>query len=120
MAAEAENELNGPENAYPYLNKVRERAYEPDQPYSGLSQEEFRQAVRDERKWELMGEDHRRLDLIRWGILVETIQNAEFNSSFKVASANVQPHHVLWPIPIEEFDLNPVLLESDPTNNGYR
>jgi hypothetical protein len=120
MAAEAENELNGPGNAYQYINKVRERAYEPDKPLSGLSQEDFRQAVRDERKWELMGEDHRRLDLIRWGILVETIQNTEFNSSFSDANTNVKPHHVLWPIPIEEINLNPALLESDPTNNGYR
>ena len=120
MAAEAENELNGPANAYQYINKVRERAYEPDKPLSGLTQEEFRQAVRDERKWELMGEDHRRLDLIRWGILVETIQNTQFNSSFSDANINVKPHHVLWPIPIEELTLNPALLESDPTNNGYR
>jgi len=120
MAAEAENELNGPVNAYQYINKVRERAYEPDKPLSGLSQAEFRQAVRNERKWELFGEDHRRLDLIRWGTLVETIQNTEFNASFEVANTNVQPRHVLWPIPIEEFELNSALLESDPTNNGYR
>lgn len=120
MAAEAENELNGPANAYHYINKVRERAYEPDLPLAGMTQEEFRQAVRDERKWELMGEDHRRLDLIRWGILVETIQNTEFNSSFSDANVNVKPHHALWPIPIEELTLNPALLESDPTNNGYR
>jgi hypothetical protein len=120
MAAEAENELNGPTNAYQYINKVRERAFEPDQPYSGLDQAQFRQAVRDERKWELFAEDHRRLDLIRWGILVETIQNTEFNASFQNAKTNVKPIHVLWPIPIEEFNLNPALLESDPTNNGYR
>ena len=30
MAAESENELNGPDNAYQYVNKVRERAFEPD------------------------------------------------------------------------------------------
>ncbi len=120
MAAEAENELNGPANAYQYINKVRERAYDPDEPLSGMNQEEFRQAVRDERKWELLGEDHRRLDLIRWGILVETVQNTEYNPSFEIANTNVKPNQVLWPIPIEEFDLNPALLESDPTNNGYR
>src|SRR5690606_17276690 len=120
MAAEAENELNGPANAYQYINQVRERAFDPNQPLSGLSQEEFRQAVRDERKWELMGEDHRKIDLIRWGILVETIQNTEFNPSFTEAANNIKPHHVLYPVPIEEFELNPALLESDPTNNGYR
>ena len=28
--------------------------------------------------------------------------------------------YVLLPIHIEELDLNPALLESAPTNNGYR
>ncbi len=120
MAAEAENELNGPDNAYQYINRVRERAFEPDKPLAGLSQEEFRLAIRDERKWELMGEDHRRLDLVRWGILLETVKNTEYNATFMVAHENIQPHHVMFPIPIQEFDLNPALLESDPTNNGYR
>ena len=120
MAAEAENELNGPGNAYQYINKVRERAYEPDQPLSGLDEVSFRLALRNERAWELMGEDHRRIDLVRWGILVETVQNTEYNPSFDEAPNNIQPHHAYFPIPIQEFDLNPVLLESDQTNNGYR
>jgi len=120
MAAEAENELNGPANAYQYINKVRERAYEPDKPLSGLDQGSFRQAVRDERAWELMGEDHRRIDLVRWGILFETVRNTEYNASFTEAVNNIQPHHAYFPIPIQEFDLNPALLDSDPTNNGYR
>ncbi|MCB0458586.1 MAG: RagB/SusD family nutrient uptake outer membrane protein [Flavobacteriaceae bacterium] len=118
MAAEAENELNGPNNAYQYINKVRERAYEPDQPYTGMSQEEFRQAIYDERKWELGGEGHRRMDLVRWGILLDVIQNTR-HCSYDPA-ANIQPHHVLFPIPAEEILLNPALLETDPTNNGYR
>jgi len=118
MAAEAENELNGPGSAYQYINKVRERAYEPDQPLVGLSQQEFREAIYDERKWELAGEGHRRLDLIRWGILLDVVKNAEYRV-YEPAS-NIQPYHVLLPIPPEEFNLNPALLESDPTNNGYR
>lgn len=120
MAAEAENELNGPANAYQYINAVRERAYDPDQPLSSLDQASFRQALQDERAWELMGEDHRRIDLVRWGILVQTVQNTEYNASFAEAPNNIQTHHAFFPIPIEEFDLNPALLESDPTNNGYR
>ena len=118
MAAEAENELNGPAGAYAYINRVRERAYEPDQPLAGLSQEGFRQAIYDERKWELGGENHRRMDLIRWGILLEVVKNTEYR--IYDPAANIQPHHVLLPIPPEEFILNPALLESDPTNNGYR
>ncbi len=118
MAAEAENELNGPTNAYQYINMVRERAYEPDQPYSGLSQTELRQAIYDERRWELGGEGHRRMDLIRWGILEDVVKSTEYRV-WNPAS-NIQPYHVLLPIPPEEFVLNPALLASDPSNNGYR
>lgn len=118
MAAEAENELNGPAGAFQYINAVRERAYEPDQPLSGLSQEQFREAIYNERRWELGGEGHRRLDLIRWGILLDVVRNTEYR--VYNPAANIQPHHVLLPIPVEELRLNPALLESDPTNNGYR
>lgn len=118
MAAEAENELNGPANAYQYINKVRERAYDSVQPLSGLTQQQFRESLRNERKWELAAEGHRRMDLIRWGILLDVVKNAEYRV-FNPAS-NIQPHHVLLPIPVEELQLNPQLLESDPTNNGYR
>jgi hypothetical protein len=118
MAAEAENELNGPDNAYQYINRVRERAYEPDQPLSGLTQETFRQAIYDERRWELGGEGHRRLDLIRWGILLDVVRSTEYR--IWNPADNIQPRHVLLPIPPEEFNLNPALLASDPTNNGYR
>ena len=118
MAAEAENELNGPAGAYKYINKVRERAYDPNQPLSGLTQQEFREAIYDERKWELAGEGHRRMDLVRWGKLLEVVKSTR-HCSYNPA-ANIQPHHVLFPIPLEELQLNPNLLESDPTNNGYR
>jgi len=118
MAAEAENELNGPGNAFQYINAVRERAFEPDQPYAGLSQQEFREAIYDERKWELAGEGHRRMDLIRWDILMDVVKNTEYR--VYDPADNIQPKHVLLPIPVEELRLNPALLESDPTNNGYR
>ncbi|SHF45701.1 Starch-binding associating with outer membrane [Mariniphaga anaerophila] len=118
MAAEAENELNGPANAYQYINKVRERAYEPDKPLSGLSQQKFREAMYDERKWELAGEGHRKMDLIRWGILLDVVQKLE-NTTYPMAE-NIRPYHTLWPLPAEELMKNPTLLESDPTNNGYR
>lgn len=118
MAAEAENELNGPAQAFQYINQVRERAYEPDQPLTGLSQQQLREAIYDERKWELGGEGHRRLDLIRWGILLDVVRNTEYR--VYNPAANIQPYHVLLPIPVEELRLNPALLESDPTNNGYR
>jgi len=118
MAAEAENELNGPANAYQYINAVRERAYDPDQPLGGLSQQAFREAIYDERRWELGGEGQRRLDLIRWGILLNVVQDTEYR--VYSPAENIQPYHMLLPIPPEQLQLNPALLESDPTNNGYR
>ncbi|GHB84904.1 membrane protein [Persicitalea jodogahamensis] len=118
MAAEAANELGNTADAYQYVNRVRERAYSPAQPLSGLSQTQLRKALQDEYKWELAGESERRYDLIRWGILVETIKNTDFG--IHKGNENIQPHMVKLPIPAEEIVLNPNLLESDPTNNGYR
>tara|TARA_R110000796_G_scaffold60489_1_gene139941 strand:- start:19725 stop:21278 length:1554 start_codon:yes stop_codon:yes gene_type:complete len=119
MAAEAENELNGPGGAYAYVNKVRERAFEPDKPWSGMSQSQFREAMYDERKYELCTEGYRKMDLIRWGILLDVVRNVQ-HRSFNNPGDNIKPHHVLLPIPQDEILLNPNLLNSDPTNNGYR
>ncbi|AWW32857.1 RagB/SusD family nutrient uptake outer membrane protein [Echinicola strongylocentroti] len=120
MAAECENELNGPANAYQYIHAVRQRAYETiaEWTLNGLSQQGFREAIYDERKWELAGEAHRRYDLIRWGILLDVVQNLEYR--FWKPNENIKPWHVLLPIPLQELQTNPNLLESDPTNNGYR
>ncbi|WP_235293959.1 RagB/SusD family nutrient uptake outer membrane protein [Portibacter lacus] len=119
MAAEAENNLNGPEGAYSYVNAVRARAFEPDKPWSGMSKDQFNIALRNERKYELSAEGHRKMDLIRWGILVETIQTTE-QRAWNNPASNIKPHHIHWPIPLAEIELNPNLLDSDPTNNGYR
>jgi len=65
--AEALNEANGgsTSEAYTYVNKVRNRVDLDDLP-SGLSQEEFREAVLRERALELGYEQTRWFDLIRW------------------------------------------------------
>ncbi|MFK7983601.1 MAG: RagB/SusD family nutrient uptake outer membrane protein [Saprospiraceae bacterium] len=120
MAAECENELNGPANAYQYIHPIRQRAYETQAEWelTGLNQQQFREAMYDERKWELAAEMHRRYDLIRWGILLDVVQNLEFR--FWKPNENIRPYHVLLPIPLQELELNPALLDSDPTNNGYR
>lgn len=120
MAAECENEANGPGGAYQYINRIRERAFATtaEAELTGLSQQEFREAIYDERKWELAGEATRRYDLIRWGILLEVVQNLEYR--FWEPNNNIRPWHVLLPIPLQELEQNPALLDSDPTNNGYR
>ena len=123
MAAECENERPGgnPNAAFEYIREVRERAFETTaeaEAILGLSQQDFREAIYDERKWELAGECHRKYDLIRWGILLDVVQNLEYR--FWNPAQNIRPWHVKLPIPLQELENNPALLESDPTNNGYR
>ncbi|WP_298495864.1 RagB/SusD family nutrient uptake outer membrane protein [uncultured Algibacter sp.] len=123
MAAECENERPGgnPNTAFEYIREVRERAFATQveaEAILGLDQESFRRAIYDERKWELAGEATRRYDLIRWGILLDVVQNLEYR--FWEPNVNIKPYHVLLPIPLQELENNPALLESDPTNNGYR
>ena len=120
LYAEALNEWKGyPTNeAYAAINKVRRRAYgNPantsacDLP-TGLDQDGFREAVRKERKYELAFEGHRRLDLVRWGIYYETIQQTYNDQLDRYSSANyvvqkytVKGKHELMPIPQREMDL---------------
>lgn len=116
MYAEAENELNGPtDDAYAKINAIRDRAFgnNPEKRLSGLSKDEFRQAIMDERKWELAFEYHRRWDLKRWGKLGEAVQSIAATNP--IGAANFQPYHNLYPIPFQELDLNPGLTQ----NPGY-
>lgn len=63
-AAEAINEAQGPEQAYQYVNQVRARVGMPA--YSGMTKEQFRDRIRNERRIELSFEDHRFFDARRW------------------------------------------------------
>lgn len=107
IAAEAENEINGPANAYGYINTIRERArvdkdnatHVPD--LAGLTQEQFREAVINERHWELHAEG------LGWQTLKRTntlnrIQEAR-GSSLNVPVGN---YNQTWLIPIEEITTN--------------
>ena len=63
-AAEAINETSGPDQAYQYVNQVRDRVGMP--PYSAMSREELRERIRNERRIELCFEDHWFFDERRW------------------------------------------------------
>ena len=115
LYAEALNELNKKpvEDAYEAVNKVRRRAGLSDLK-TGMSYEEFRQAVRDERSYELCFEGHRKQDLIRWGIYYETIQQTYQDllgwqdkavTCYLVGENTVKGKHELLPIPQRELDL---------------
>jgi starch-binding outer membrane protein, SusD/RagB family len=106
--AEAENEANGPTGAaFDALNQVRARAKLPA--LAGLTKDQFREAVRQERSWELAFESKRLFDLKRWGIFYDVMQND------LVGRIGVQPHHVWMPIPQRDVDLAPSLGQ----NPGY-
>jgi len=116
--AEALNELNnGPTaEAYDAINQVRRRArfngiveqnILPD--LSGLDYQTFKDAVLQERRWELVMEGSRYDDLVRHGKLVEIV-----NASGKL-NATPNENHKLLPIPQRERDLNPNLTQ----NTGY-
>ena len=142
--AEAENEANGPSEAvYSALNQIRARAGMPDLG-TGLSQDEMREAIIQERRIELAFENHRWFDLIRWD-MAETVLNATFHGmridrKTIPAAADGGPMHVfdpaeltftvfpmsdrthifpnsnmLAPIPQGEIDANPNLNQ----NPGY-
>ena len=105
--AEALNEVNnGPtQEAYNAINQVRSRAGVPDLP-DGLDQGAFRDAVLQERAWELCFEGHRWFDLKRSGKLIEVIT---------AYGQPIQDKHLLFPIPLREMDTNPELEQ----NPGY-
>ena len=81
MAAEIENELNGPTNAKKYLQEVRARACgeEAAETYvAGLgTKDAFFKAVQDERALEFCGEFLRKADLIRWNLLKTNLDAAK-------------------------------------------
>ena len=112
MYAEALNESNnGPTaEAYTALNKVRTRAGLTA--LSGLTYQTFKEAVWLERRLELTFENSRRFDLVRTGRLVEAVK-AE--NSFG-RNAVIQPFHALLPIPQNDMDVNPKLVQ----NPGYK
>lgn len=64
VAAEAENEISGPANALQHINVIRNRAGIPDLD-SSISQNDFRYAVFQERRWELHFEGQGWFDLKR-------------------------------------------------------
>lgn len=117
LYAEALNEWKGgpTTDAYAAINKVRKRGYGNKGNYSlpeGMDQATFRKAVHKERAYELAFEGHRRLDLIRWGIYYETIQetynelkNWWSSASYVVYDYTKKGQHELMPIPQREMDL---------------
>ncbi|MBK5720959.1 RagB/SusD family nutrient uptake outer membrane protein [Dysgonomonas sp. Marseille-P4677] len=76
-AAEAINEAYGPDQAYQYVNQVRARVGMP--PYKGMTKDQLRERIRNERRIELCFEDHRFFDERRWKLFDNQTTSNEKN-----------------------------------------
>src|SRR5699024_9487252 len=105
--AEATNELNGPtQKAYDQINKIRTRAQLD--PLSGLSQDEFRQAIWRERYQELAYENKAYFDIQRTH-QVYNLQTGDFVDAFSfenIKGVTFTEKYMLWPIPRDEMQAN--------------
>lgn len=130
LLAEAENEINGPTNAYQYVNKVLARARTSATPatvqpanFANMDQVTFRNRIMAERYYELLGEFHEYYDVRRRGA-------TKFLAYLKAHNdyANLRPAYeyvypldnklMLLPIPESEMNTNRALKPTDQ-NPGY-
>ena len=114
MYAEAQNEVSGSDvNAYAAINRVRARANMADIT-PGLSKEDFRNAVRNERVLELSLEGDRIFDLLRWGTMADVfISHPEYRSNS--GGTFIKGKHEYLPIPANDVNANPKIKQ----NPGY-
>jgi hypothetical protein len=105
MNAEALNEAGKTNEAYAFIDPIRQRAgLQPLTP--GLNQAGFREAIQKERRLELYAESSRWFDLVRWGKLVSTMK------ALNDPLSQIAEKHTLFPIPQSEMDRNPSLKQN--------
>jgi tetratricopeptide (TPR) repeat protein len=109
MYAECLNALGRTAEAYPHVDRVRQRAQLRTLSVAkpGLNQVDFLEQLKHERLLELAGEGHRWNDLNRWGDLGPglAVNDPAFNN-FEVGK------HELLPIPQVDLDVNPNLKQN--------
>ena len=109
------------ESVYNAVNEVRARSNQPNLP-TGLSKEEMRKRIKNERRVELLLEEHRFYDLRRWkdgNVLAEPIMGMNIynnNITLKYEISKVEDRvftgeHYYLPIPLSEQEKNPLLKE---------
>ncbi|MFA6946535.1 MAG: RagB/SusD family nutrient uptake outer membrane protein [Pedobacter sp.] len=108
LLAEAINETQGPTaEAYSLINEVRKRAGLNDL-IAGLTKDQFRNKLMDERLFELWCEGVRREDLIRWGTFIKR--------AIDDGSVYAKPEFVLYPLPRQVISESGGIIKQNP---GY-
>lgn len=142
-AAEALNECGRTNEAYLYVNQVRARVGMPA--YGGMTQNQFRERIHNERRVELAFEDQRYFDVRRWKLFDENVSATVEKSKpvyyqvynlysahvtkdgstikYSVSTNNkhpklgiVLPKSYLFPIPNDEYKKDPNLGQ----NTGWK
>lgn len=111
-------------DGYKYLNLIRERAGLSS--LHGLSTIAFQTAVRDERRYELLGEGHRWFDQVRQNTFVDDIKtmminyrdkrDASHSSNYTIYANRVTQNSALYPIPQSQMRVREGLYTQNP---GY-
>ncbi|MBC7653395.1 MAG: RagB/SusD family nutrient uptake outer membrane protein [Oligoflexus sp.] len=109
MYAECLNGLNRSSDAYPFVDKVRERAGLASLTLTkpGLNQVQFLAQLKHERLTELCGEAWRWADLLRWGDLSPALATRDIDFQNFIVGKNEY-----YPIPQSDIDLNPNLTQN--------
>jgi len=111
--AEASNEVNGPTaDAYAQVNAIRARAHLA--PLSGLSKDQFREAIWRERYHELAYENKAYFDIQRTH-MVYNVANNTFGDAFSTANeqgVTMKQQYLLWPVPQREINTNKKLTQN--------
>lgn len=114
MYAEALNNLGRTAEAYPFADRVRERAGLEKLSIAkpGLSQAQFLQQLMHERVTELTGECVRWNDLARWGYFDDAAKLAELKARDPEFNNFQIGRNKYMPIPQSEIDINPNLVQN--------
>lgn len=124
--AEATNESDGPTaDVYQAVASIRQRAgLRPYQLPAGLSKEQMRSTIQNERRIELAYEGQRFFDVRRWmiaeqtdnlqmhGMEVKRNGSAVSYNIFNVRKHNFTKAMYLWPLPLREIAKSPELMQN--------